>query len=215
MKPLRVLIADDHPIARSGIRALLEADDEVQVIAEAGDGMEAVRLIEEQLPDIVFLDIGMPGLSGFDVLDQVGRKFPEVSTIVLTLHESELYALRAFSLGAMGYLSKTAPCTELIRAAKTVARKEKYVSPDLSRRLFLNHAVDVAQGSTPLKDLTPRQLEVLRLIAEGRTTKGIALRLQISVKTVESHRSQLMERLNIHDVAGLARYSVRMGLVEC
>jgi len=106
MKPLRVLITDDHPIARSGIRALLEADDEVQVIAEAGDGMEAVRLIEEHLPDIVFLDIGMPGLNGFDVLDQVGRKFPEVSTIVLTLHESEQYALRAFSLGAMGYLSR-------------------------------------------------------------------------------------------------------------
>lgn len=213
MKPIRVLIADDHPLIRLGIRTQLEGDGEIQVIAEAGDGREAVRLIEKHLPDIVFLDISMPGLSGLDVLDQVGTRFPGVSTIILTLHESEEYARRAFKLGAMGYLTKTAPYGEVQQAVKTVARKEKYVCPALLTR-FLDQVVDGVRGRKPSEDLTPRQLEVLRRIAEGQTTKGIALQLEISVKTVESHRAQLMERLDIHDIAGLVRCALRMGLVE-
>lgn len=214
MKPVRVLVADDHALVRSGIRALLDGIDEVQVVAEAADGLEALRLIEEHTPDIVFLDITMPGLNGFDVLEQVGRRFPEVRTIVLTVHEYEEYAMRALNLGAMGYLAKSAASSELELAIKAVARKEKYASAELSRKIFLEHAVDAAQGRSPLAELTPRQLQVLRMIAAGHTTKGIALNLDISVKTVESHRTQLMERLNIHDVASLVRYAIKMGLVR-
>ena len=214
MKPIRILIADDHTLVRSGIRALLEGIDEVQVVAEAADGLEALRLIEGHAPDVLFLDISMPGLNGFGVLEQVGRKFPEVLTIVLTIHESEEYAMRALKLGAMGYLAKSAAGTELELALRTVTRKEKYVSVELSRKILLDHAVDPAQGRSPLAELTPRQLQVLRLIAAGHTTKEMALTLDISVKTVESHRMQLMERLNIHDVAGLVRYSIKMGLVR-
>ena len=214
MKPVRVLIADDHILVRSGIRELLEGIDDVAVVAEAGDGLEALRLIEEHAPDILFLDINMPGLNGFDVLDQVSKKFPEVRAIVLTVHDSEEYVMRALNLGAMGYLAKSAASTELELAIKTVARKEKYVSAELSRKIFLEHVIDAARGRRPLAELTPRQLQVLRMIAEGHTTKGIALNLDISAKTVESHRAQLMERLSIRDVAGLVRYSIKMGLVR-
>ncbi len=212
MKPIRVLIADDQALVRSGIRALLEGIDDVQVVAEAGDGVEALRLIAEHVPDIVVLDISMPGLNGFDVLSQVGKKFPEVRTIVLTVHEHEAYAMRALSLGAMGYLTKTGASAELERAIQAVMGKEKYVSADLSRKIFLEHAVDSAQGFSP--QLTPRQMQVLKMIAEGQSTKDIALNLDISIKTIESHRTQLMERLNIHDVAGLVRYAIGIGIIE-
>ncbi|HEY3026168.1 MAG TPA: response regulator transcription factor [Pyrinomonadaceae bacterium] len=213
MEPLRVLLADDHALVRAGIRALVEKIDGVEVVGQAGDGREALQLIKKHRPDIVLLDIAMPGLNGFEVLDQTVRECPEVSVIVLSVHDAEEYAMRALSLGAMGYLPKSAASAELEQAIKTVASKEKYLSPELSRRIFLEHAKDAAEGRSPLAELTPRQLEVLRMIAAGHTTKDIARQLKISVKTVESHRASLMERLNIHEVAGLVRYAIRMGLV--
>jgi DNA-binding NarL/FixJ family response regulator len=208
-----VLLADDHALVRAGIRALVEKIDGVEVVGQAGDGREALQLIKKHRPDIVLLDIAMPGLNGFEVLDQTVRECPEVSVIVLSVHDAEEYAMRALSLGAMGYLPKSAASAELEQAIKTVASKEKYLSPELSRRIFLEHAKDAAEGRSPLAELTPRQLEVLRMIAAGHTTKDIARQLKISVKTVESHRASLMERLNIHEVAGLVRYAIRMGLV--
>ncbi|MEP6913059.1 MAG: response regulator transcription factor [bacterium] len=213
MKPLRVLLADDHALVRAGIRALVEKIDGVEVVGQAGDGHEALQLIKKHRPDIVLLDIAMPGLNGFEVLDQTVRDCPEVRVIVLSVHEAEAYAMRALSLGAMGYLPKSSASAELELAIKTVADKRKYVSPELSRKIFLEHAKDAAEGRSPLAELTPRQLEVLRLIAVGHTTKDIARQLRISIKTVESHRASLMERLNIHEVAGLVRYAIRMGLV--
>ena len=213
MEPIRMLIADDHALVRAGIRVLVERIDGVEVVAEAGDGRDALRLIKEHRPQIVLLDLTMPELNGFEVLDRTVRDFPDVSVVVLTVHEAEEYAMRALSLGAMGYLPKSAASTELELAIKTVAGKEKYVSPELSKKAFLEHARDAELGRSPLIELTPRQLEVLRMIAEGHSTKDIARRLEISVKTVESHRAQLMERLNIHDVAGLVRYAIKMGLV--
>lgn len=208
-----MLLADDHALVRAGIRALVEKIDGVEVVGQAGDGREALQLIKKHRPDIVLLDIAMPGLNGFEVLDQTVRECPEVSVIVLSVHDAEEYAMRALSLGAMGYLPKSAASAELEQAIKTVASKEKYLSPELSRRIFLEHAKDAAEGRSPLAELTPRQLEVLRMIAAGHTTKDIARQLKISVKTVESHRASLMERLNIHEVAGLVRYAIRMGLV--
>ena len=213
MKPIRVLVVDDHALVRAGIRALVERIDGVEVVAETGDGRDALRLIKEHRPQIVLLDLTMPELNGFEVLERVGRELPDVSIIVLTVHEAEEYAMRALSLGAMGYLPKSAASTELELAIKTVSRRERYVSPELSRRAFLEHAKDSALGRSSLAELTPRQVEVLRMIAERHSTKEIAHRLEISVKTVESHRAQLMERLNIHDVAGLVRYAIKMGLV--
>lgn len=210
---IRVLVADDHALVRAGICALVERIDGVEVIAEAGDGREALRLIREQRPQIVLLDITLPELNGFEVLDITVKEFPEISLIVLSVHEAEEYAIRALRLGAMGYLPKSAASTELELAIRAVARKEKYVSPELSKKTFLEHVKYAAEGRSPVAELTPRQLEVLRMIAERHTTKDIAHHLKISVKTVESHRAQLMERLNIHDVAGLVHYAIRMGLV--
>lgn len=212
MKPIRVLVAEDHALVRAGICALVERIDGVEVVAEAGDGHEALRLIKELRPQIVLLDLTMP-LNGFKVLDRTVKEFPDVGVIMLTMHEAEEYAMRALSLGAMGYLPKSAASAELELAIRTVARNEKYVSPELSKRTFLERAKDAAQGRSPLAELTPRQLEVLRLIAERHSTKDIARRLEISIKTVESHRAQLMERLNIYDVAGLVRYAIKMGIV--
>ena len=211
--PIRVLVADDHALVRAGIRALVEMIDGVEVIAETGDGREALRLMKEHQPQIVLLDLTMPELSGFEVLEQATRELPDISVIVLTVHEAEEYAMRALSLGAMGYLPKSAASAELERAIRTVVSKEKYVSPELSKKTFLKHAKDAAQGRSPLSELTPRQLEVLRMVADGHSTKDIARTLRISVKTVESHRAQLMDRLNIHEVAGLVRYAIKMGLV--
>lgn len=209
----RVLVVDDHALVRAGICALVERIEGVHVIAEAGDGREAMRLIREQRPEIVLLDLTLPELNGFEVLDLTIREFPETRLIVLSVHEAEEYAIRALRLGAMGYLPKSAASTELELAIRAVLRKERYVSPELSKKTFLEHVKLAGEGRTSIGELTPRQLEVLRMIAERNTTKDIAQHLNISVKTVESHRAQLMERLNIHDVAGLVRYAIRMGLV--
>ncbi len=214
MKPVRILIADDQVLVRSGIRVLLEGIDDVQVIAEAGDGLEALRLVAEHAPDILVLDISMPGLNGFDVLAQMGQKFPEVRAIILTVHDSEEYVMRALSLGAMGYLTKSGASAELDLAIKTVARKKRYVSVELAKRIFLEHGTDAGRRRGPLAELTPRQLQVLRMIVDGHAAKGIALELDISPKTVETYRAQLMERLNIHDVAGLVRFAFKMGLID-
>jgi DNA-binding NarL/FixJ family response regulator len=213
VKPIRVLVADDHTLVRAGIRALVERIEGVEVVAETGDGREALRLMKEHKPQIVLLDLTMPELSGFEVLERASRELPDISVIILTVHEAEEYAMRALSLGAMGFLPKSAASAELERAIRTVASNEKYVSPELSRKVFLEHAKDIAQGRSPLAELTPRQLEVLRMVADGHSTRDIARKLSISVKTVESHRAQLMDRLNIYDVAGLVRYAIKMGVV--
>lgn len=213
MKPICVLVADDHALVRAGIRALAEQIEGVEVIAETGNGRDALSLIAEHRPQIVLLDLTMPELNGFDVLERTRRDYPEVSVIILTVHEAEEYAFRALKLGAMGYLPKSAASTELELAIRTVLSNQKYVSPELSRKTFLEHAREAGETRVPNPELTPRQLEVLRLIADGKTTKDIARALQISVKTVESHRAQLMDRLNIHDVAGLVRHAIRVGLV--
>ena len=212
MKPIRVLLADDHALVRAGIRALLSTIEGVEVIAEAGDGREALRLIEELQPDIVLLDITMPGLSGLEVLEESKKQFPDLRVIILTVHDAGEYAMQALRAGAAGYLPKSAAANELQLAIKIVSRGETYVSGEVSRRTLLEYS----KGPTehPLARLTPRQREILTLIAEGLSTKDIGLRLNISVKTVESHRAQLMERLDIHDVAGLVRYAIKMGLVR-
>jgi len=212
VKPIRVLLADDHALVRAGIRALLNAMEGVEVIAEAGDGREALRLIQELKPDNVLLDVTMPGLSGLEVLEESKKCCPDVRVIILTVHDASEYAMQALRAGAAGYLPKTAAAKELQLAIETVSRGETYVSGEVSRRTLLEYS----RGATeqPLARLTPRQREILTLIAEGLGTKDVARRLNISVKTVESHRAQLMDRLDIHDVASLVRYSIKTGLVK-
>lgn len=214
MKKLRVLLVDDHALVRAGIRALLERGELVEVVGEAGDGHEALDLIEKLRPEVVLLDLAMPGASGFEVLKTTSEKFPEVHVIVLTVHEGEEYAFQALRAGAAGYLPKSAASSELRLAIEHVMGGKKYLSPTIEQKATFESGRSTSEGLAPMSELTPRQLEVLTLIAEGHSTKDIARALNISVKTVETHRAQLMDRLNIHDVASLVRYAIRMGLVS-
>jgi DNA-binding NarL/FixJ family response regulator len=208
MKPIRVLIADDHALVRGGIRALVEKIAGMTVVGEAGKGKEALELVKELKPNLMLLDLTMPEGGGFEVLDNVTKNFPEVRVIVLTVHEAGEYAMRALREGAAGFLPKSAASTELEQAIQTVIRGEVYIRKNL---------LEYPKGTTKkelLNTLSPRQREVLRLIAEGLTTKQIAQELKIAVKTVETHRAVLMERLDIHDVAGLVRYAISVGLIQ-
>jgi DNA-binding NarL/FixJ family response regulator len=213
MKSIRVLLAEDHTLVRAGLRALLRDLSEIQVVAEAGDGREALRLIEVHRPDVILMDITMPGLNGLETTARVVSKFPGVGVIILSMHADEEYVLRALHLGAVGYLLKDADVVELQRAITTVACGKTYLSPAVSG-LVVDYVRQAGKELTSLDLLTPRQREVLQLIAEGHTTKEIAQILEISQKTVETHRMNTMKRLGIYDVPGLVRYAIRVGLVS-
>jgi DNA-binding NarL/FixJ family response regulator len=213
MKPIRVLIADDHALVRAGFRAFIEKIEGLVVVGEAGKGSEALKLVKELKPNLMLLDLTMPDGGGFEVLAQVSKQFPEIRVIVLTVHEAGEYAMRALRDGAAGFLPKSVAGTELEQAIQAVLRGERYVPTETSLKAMLEYEKGTTKRDQ-LATLSPRQREVLRLIAEGRTTKQIAQELEISVKTVETHRAQLMERLGIHDVAGLVRYAIIVGLIE-
>lgn len=211
VKRIQVLLADDHALVRAGIRALLERNRNVEVVGEAGDGLQALELIDRLAPDVLLLDLTMPGLSGFEVLKETRERFPNVNTIVLSVHDSEEYAFHAFRSGAVGYLPKSAASAELEVAIERVVSGEKYLSPTIAPNTSFEFP---AASDDTIPELTPRQVEVLTLVAQGLSTRDIAHALTISVKTVETHRAQLMQRLNIHDVAGLVRYAIKKGLVN-
>jgi DNA-binding NarL/FixJ family response regulator len=214
-KPIRVVLADDHPIVRMGIRnALLELPG-VEVVGEATDGRQALELVRSASPDVVFMDISMPGLNGLEATERLIKAFPKVRVIILSRHDNEEYYWRALKVGASGYLLKNAVIAELKAAVQRVARGEIYLSKEISNRLRKQFPLQqVARTRSPVEQLTERQREILQLIAEGQTTKGIALILKVSPKTVEYHRMQLMQRLNIFDIPGLVRFAVRAGLVS-
>ena len=214
MKIVRVLLADDHALVRGGIRALLNTIEGVEVVGEAGNGPDALRLVAELTPDIVLMDVTMPGLNGFEVLEQSKKQFPNIRIIILTVHDAGEYAIQALRAGAAGFLPKSAASNELQLAIEVVSRGETYVSGEVSRKTLLQLSQGLTGRTGPMASLTPRQREILTLIAEGLSTKDISRRLNISVKTVESHRAQLMERLDIHDVASLVRYAIKMGLIK-
>jgi DNA-binding NarL/FixJ family response regulator len=212
MAGLRILLVDDHALVRAGMRSLLNEIEGVEVVAEAADGAEALRLAAEQRPDVVLLDIAMKGMNGLDAAARLREQLPLAKVIVLSMHTSEEYVLLALRAGAAGYLIKDSATSELELALKAVARGETYLSPAISRQVVDGYVQRVGAAAAP-DPLTPRQREVLKRIAEGRSTKEIAYELKLSVKTVESHRAQIMERLGIRDVAGLVRYAMRAGLV--
>lgn len=213
MKSVRIVLADDHTLVRAGFRALLEDLPDVEIVAEAGDGREALQLIAAHQPDIVLLDISMPGLNGLEVAGRITREFPHIRIIILSMHAGEEYVLRALRTGAAGYLLKDAGTSELDLALKAVSRGETYLSPAVSKHVIEQYTRRVKSGHDPIDQLTQRQREILQLIAEGYTTKQIAQKLGISPKTVTTHRTDLMERLNIHDIAGLVRYALQSGLI--
>jgi DNA-binding NarL/FixJ family response regulator len=211
---VRVLVADDHALFRAGIRKLLQSFGGIEVVGEAADGHEALRLSSTVRPDVLLMDIGMPGLNGVEAAARLTREGPPPRVIILSMHTGEEHVLRAVRAGAAGYLLKDAPPAELEAAVRAVARGEIYLSPAVSRYVVEDYVRRAAGDRSPLDRLTSRQREVLQLIAEGNTTKAIAARLGLSVKTVETHRAQLMERLEARDVAALVRLAIRVGLVE-
>jgi DNA-binding NarL/FixJ family response regulator len=214
MSAVRILVADDHELVRAGFRSLLKTIAGVEVVAEADDGLRAIELVRTRQPDIVLMDIAMSGLNGLEATSRIVKEYPHVRVIILSMHKSEEYVLQALRNGASGYLLKDASPSELELAIRTVTKGETYLTPAISRQVIDSYVRRLAPGESPHDLLTPRQREVLQLIAEGLSTKEIADRLGVSVKTVETHRSQLMERLEIRDVAGLVRYAIRIGLIQ-
>ena len=210
---IRVLLADDHTLVRAGIRGLLQGLAGVEVVGEAGDGHEALRLAESLHPDVALLDVGMPGLNGLEVAGRLATQDAPIRVVILSMHTSEEYVLRALRAGCAGYLVKDSAVAELEIAVRAVARGETYLSPAVSKRVVDDYVSRTGGSENPLDALTPRQREILQLAAEGYSSKEIAQRLNLSFKTVEAHRAQLMQRLGLHDLAGLVRFAVRVGLV--
>jgi DNA-binding NarL/FixJ family response regulator len=210
---LRVLLADDHALVRAGLRELLQKLPGVEVVGEAADGRETLALVKSQQPDLVLLDISMKGLNGLEAAEHIAREFPAVKFAILSMHKNEEYALRALRIGACGYIIKDAAVAELERALQHIQKGGTYLSPAISQRVLDTQAGHQHIPVSSLEQLTPRQREILQLIAEGQNTKEIAHALAISIKTVETHRAQLMERLRIHDVPSLVLYAVRAGVV--
>jgi DNA-binding NarL/FixJ family response regulator len=203
--PIRIVLAEDHKLIRAGIRALLRAVPDTVVVAETGDGHEALSLIREHRPEVAILDISMPGLNGLDVAARVSKDAPKTHIIILSVHTSEEFVSSALNAGVSGYLLKEADPVELGLAIQSVMEGKVYLSPAVTRHVLKPMAAE---------ELTSRQREIVQLLAEGSSAKEIAQKLDLSVKTVETHRAQIMQRLNIHDLPGLVRYAIRKGLVQ-
>jgi len=210
---IRIFLADDHTLVRAGIRGLLQGLPGVEVVGEAGEGQEALRLVEALRPDVVLLDVGMPGLNGLEVAGRLATFDASIRVIILSMHTSEEYVLRALRAGCAGYLLKASAVAELEVAIRAVARGETYLSPAVSKRVVDEYVSRTGGATDRLDALTPRQREILQLAAEGHSSKEIAQRLGVSHRTVEAHRAQLMERLGVHDLAGLVRFAVRVGVI--
>jgi DNA-binding NarL/FixJ family response regulator len=213
-KPIRIVMADDHRLLREGLRGLLAKLESVEVVAEASDGRQALTLVKTHQPDILLTDIGMKGMNGLEAAARVTKEYPHVRVIVLSIHAHEEYVWQALQAGVSGYLLKDSGTEELEFAIVAVARGETYLTPTISKHLVDDYVRRVGGDRRPIDRLTPRHREILQMIAEGETTKEIAITLHLGVKTIETHRMQLMERLDIHDVAGLVRYAIRHRLIE-
>jgi two-component system, NarL family, response regulator NreC len=208
------IIADDHRMMREGLRSLLEKSGRVECIAEADDGYQAVKLAKELHPDIVIMDIAMPNLNGIEATRQIKTELPEVEVIVLSMHATRNYVSQVLEAGASAYLLKDSAFEELSTALLAISRGGMYLSPAIAKAAALANlkAGSAAGGGRLTENLTKRELQVLQLIAEGRSTKDIAARLSLSVKTVETHRKQIMDKLEIRSIAGLTKYCIREGL---
>ena len=214
MDEIRVLIADDHALVRAGIRALLDKLPGIIVMAEASDGQQVLDLVSQHRPDIVLMDIAMPVLNGLEATRQLASEYPDIGIIILSIYADEEHVYQALRSGAAGYLLKGAATEELELAIRAVAQGESYLSPPVSKPVIMEYIRRTNAGPAPVERLSPRQTEILALIAAGKTTKQVAMQLEINIKTVETHRTALMARLGVRDVAGLVRQAVKMGLLD-
>jgi two-component system response regulator NreC len=214
MRMTDIVLADDHKVVRQGLRALLEAESDFRVVGETGDGLEAVQLVERLKPDVLVLDLMMPGLSGLEVTRQVGRLSPQTRVVVLSMHASQAYVLEALRNGAAGYVLKESSTEDLVRALREVTAGRRYLSAPLSERAIEAY-VQMSQEATldPYETLTNREREVLHLVAEGHTNVEIAARLSISPRTAETHRANLMRKLDLHTQTDLIRFALRRGII--
>jgi DNA-binding NarL/FixJ family response regulator len=207
----RILLADDHPMVCRGLRMVLDAEPDLTVVAEAGDGREAVRIALEGDIDLAVLDVAMPGLTGLQAAAELKRRRPELRTLMLSMYESEQYFFEALKAGASGYVLKSAADRDLVAACRAAMRGEPFLYPAAIAALIRDY---LDRGDTPAETLTPRELEIVKLVAEGHTSDEIAAALVISKKTVEHHRSHILEKLGMRDRVDLTRYAIRRGLVE-
>lgn len=214
MNRTRVVLADDHTLVRAGLRKLLESIPDMEVVGEASDGIALLELATALEPKLILMDIAMPGLNGLEATARVVKASPQTRVVILSMHQSEEYVRQALRNGAAAYLLKDAAPLELNHALKAVLRGEIYLSPAVSKGVMSDY-LQRLRGDSPMPELlTPRQREILQLIAQGKSTKEIARILDISAKTVDTHRSQLMKQLDVHEVASLVRHAIRMGLVS-
>jgi DNA-binding NarL/FixJ family response regulator len=217
MKTIQVLLVDDHAIVRQGLRVLLESEPDLSVVGEAETGREALAIVQARQPEVVIMDLSMPGLNGMEATRQIIQVAPTVKVLVLSMYSDDEYVRQSIAWGVTGYLLKQSVAAELIKAIREVAAGNAFFSPAISRRV-VEHYREAFAGGRPAQQqtctLTSRETEVLQLIAEGFPNKAIANDLSISIKTVEKHRQQLMNKLKIHDVAGLTRYAMTKGIVH-
>lgn len=215
MKTLRVLMVEDHGIVRQGIRALLDEEPDITIVGETGDGSEALLLAQKLRPDIVLMDLSLPGINGIEATRQICERFPAIKVVVLSMHDGEEYVFRALRAGAAGYVIKQSTSDELVLALRAVAAGSTFLSPAASEILisdFVHRAKTQESDDEALSILTAREREVLQLIATGLSNRQIAERLHISVKTVETHRGNMMRKLDVHDRAGLVKFAIDSGL---
>lgn len=215
MNRIRVLLADDHTILRDGIRALLDDQADIEVIGEAEDGLSTVKMVAKLKPDVVIMDIAMPMLNGLEATRQIQRDYPQVKVLILTMHENEEYIRQVLAAGALGYVLKDAAAHDLLGAIRAVQRGEAVLSPAITRLVIEDYLRwgDIRPADTS-NGLTPREREILQLIAEGYTNKEIAEILSLSVKTIQSHRSNLMSKLDLHDRGELIKYAIQKKIID-
>lgn len=214
MESVRILLVDDHAVLRDGVRMVLESQPGFQVVGTTENGQAAVRLVKDLKPDIAVLDIAMPEVNGLEATRAIRQCCPDTRVVILSMHEGEEYLREALRAGAAGYVLKRAAAKELVGAIQTVCHGESYLDPALTRTLISDYVRQVERSDETPDALTERELEVLKLVAEGFTNRQIAFKLNISIKTVQTHRANLMDKLNLHDRTELVRYAIRRGLIQ-
>ena len=215
MNPIRIMLADDHTVIRKGLRALLERQDGFTVVAEAADGREAVETAASLGPDVAVMDIGMPNLNGIEAARRITERRPETAVVILSMHADESYVLRALKSGARGYLLKDSPEEDLINAIRAVHQGKAFFSPEISKMLAEDYMRQMRQRGVEdsYELLTPREREILQMLGEGKSNKDVATKLNLSLHTVETHRGNILEKLNLHGMAEMILYAVRKGIV--